>query len=173
MRAEIIPASEAGTGRACPRHVAGTFLIGVIGWLVAAFVAVAVSMIPYDFEESICGVWGCFPPIQALISVHLLWCVALAGGFWALRKSIPILVRPVGILISVLATVGIAVLLGNDVPNWIEHTSKYPGAFWPKRVGFLIATETEVPLVQALLAGIWAARFEPARNTHCSSGVRT
>ena len=152
----MIPVSEVVTCQTCPRRIAGTFLLGILCWIASAFAAVSISMIPYDFDESICGVWGCFPPILALVSVHSLWLIALTGGVWTLQRILPGSVRPVGIAMVILASVGIAFLLGNDLPSWIAQTANYPEAFWFKRVAYLLATETGIPCVQSLVVGLWA-----------------
>ena len=152
---------------ACRRHVAGTALMGVICWLIAALAAAAISMIPYDFGESICGAWGCFPPIQALVSVHFLWSVALAGGLWILNRLAPGVVRPVGWISVIWATLAIGVLLTGDLPRWLDRTSDLPGTLWPKRVGYLLATETDLPLIQAVVAGLVAVVFGRRNRGRC------
>ncbi len=152
MSVETIPT----TCESCPRHRAGQALIGVVGWLIAAFAAVSVSIIPYDFEESICGVWGCFPPIQALVSIHLLWFVVLAAGFWGLRRACPRLVRPVGFIVAAFASVAISLMIADDLPHWLEYLPAGDRHVWPKRVGYLLATHTDVPMVQSWIAGISA-----------------
>src|SRR5262245_53022231 len=87
------------TGTACRRHAARGPLLTAMGWLLAALVALSVAAIPCDVGESMCGVWGCLPPIQALAAMHLFWCVTFGAGIHAIRRWRPGLLRPVGVVL--------------------------------------------------------------------------
>ena len=140
--------------RSCPRHAALAPVLMGVGWLAAAVAALSVAAIPYDFGESLCGVWGCFPPIPALAAVHLLWVVLLAAGVWAVLRWRRGLLRPVGWVLITASVATAATVLGGDVGAWVERVPAEYKVFWPKRVGYRLATLTDVPIVQALLAGV-------------------
>ena len=137
----------------CRRHAARGPLLAAAGWLAAAVAALAVAAIPYDIGESMCGVWGCFPPVPALVAMHLFWCVVLAAGVHAVRGWRPGLLRPLGLVLILAAVAATALVVGTDLTRWLELPDRYRH-HWPRRVGYILATKTDVPLVQSLAAGV-------------------
>lgn len=148
----------------CPRHAALGSLLGVAGWLGAALAAVAVATVPFDFGESLCGAWGCLPPLPALAAMHLLWLVAGGATVWALRRWVPALLRPAGVVLALAAVVGLAVVIGQDVPQWAHRVGVEDQHHWPKRVAYRLATLTDVPFVQAVLTGVACGLFGGRRR---------
>lgn len=146
--------SVAPCATGCRRHAAGGVLLAAAGWLAAAVSALAVAAVPFDFGESLCGVWGCFPPVPALAAMHLFWCVALAAGVHAVRTLRPNLLRPLSATLLLAAAVGIALIVGGDLRAWLAGASDSARAFWPRRVGYTFATKTDYPLLQVLAAGV-------------------
>ena len=138
--------------RACPRHAARGPLLAVAGWLAAGLAALSLATISADFDESLCGVWGCVPPIAPMVAMHLFWCVVLGAGVHALWRWRPGLLRPVGAVLVLAAGVTTAVVVGNDLSRWLDIADSYR-AFWPRRVAYILATSTDLPLVQSLVAG--------------------
>ena len=136
----------------CRRHAARGPLLAAAGWLAAAVAALAVAAVPYDISEPLCGVWGCFPPVPALVAIHLFWCVVLAAGVHAVRAGRPGLLRPLGVVLMLAAVATIAIVVGNDLTRWLELPDKYR-SLWPRRVGYVLATSTDIPLLQSLAAG--------------------
>jgi hypothetical protein len=128
-------------------------LLAVVGWLLAAFAAVAVAFVPYDPGESLCGVWGCFPPLLALVSMHLLWCVALGAGVWAVGRWLPGLLRPVGVILVLATAVATGEYVARDVVHWLNGMPEGLRHDWPKRIAYRVLTLTDVPLVECLLVG--------------------
>jgi hypothetical protein len=138
----------------CPRHAAlRPILIGV-AWLAAAVASLSVAAIPYDFGESLCGVWGCFPPITALAAMHLFWCVVFGAIVWAVRRWRPSSLRVCGMILLLIATVATAVFVGRDLYEWLEWMPAVERHYWPRRVAYLLLTLTDIPLVQSLIAGV-------------------
>jgi hypothetical protein len=72
---------------------------------------------------------------------------------WAGRRWLPGLLRPLGVVALLAAAVGLAVAIGRDLPEWLQHAGAENQHHWPKRVAYRLATLTDVPLVQGLLAG--------------------
>jgi hypothetical protein len=147
--------APAGCAEGCPVHRLGGSLIGLAGWLAAAVAACSVALIPYTPGEEVCGVWGCFPPLSALAAMHLLWCVALGAGVWAVGRWAPALRRPVGVVLLLASVGATAALVGNDVVRWIDGIPDGYRRFWPRRIAYRVSTLTDVPLVQSFLLGVW------------------
>ncbi len=145
---------SAETPAACRRHSAGRRLIGLAGWLVAAGGAVSVAFIPMNVGESLCGIWGCFPPLQALVALHLLWAVGFAAMVWTLVTEKPSALLPVGGFLVLAAVATAAVILSRDVFYWFDHVPAEDHYHWPRRVGYTLATRIDLPILQLLAAGV-------------------
>lgn len=137
----------------CRRHAARGPLLAAAGWLIAAVAVLAVAAVPFDSGEALCGVWGCLPPLPAVVAMHLFWFVVLGAGVHAAAVLLPGLVRPLGFVLVLAAVAGAAVVLGGDLSRWLEHTPDYYQSFWPHRLAYTLGTKTDLPLVQALAAG--------------------
>jgi hypothetical protein len=138
----------------CPSHAAlRPFLIGV-AWLAAAVASLSVAAIPYDVGESLCGVWGCFPPITALAAMHLFWCVVFGAIVWAARRWRPASLRVCGMILLLIATAATAVAVGRDLSEWLEWMPAVERHYWPRRVAYFLLTQSDLPLVQSLMAGL-------------------
>ncbi len=143
----------------CPLHKTRGALWGIAGWLGAALAAVFVATVPYDPGEKLCGVWGCFPPLAAVASMHLIWCVILGATVWAVHRWAPALLRPLGFVLVLAALGAAAALVGTDLTDWLSKVSADARRFWPRRLGYRVVTLTDVPVVQALVVGAACAIF--------------
>jgi hypothetical protein len=152
----------------CRRHAARGPLLAVAGWLTAAVAALAVAAVPLDPGEALCGVWGCFPPLPALAAMHLFWCAAFGAGVHAaagLRRG---LLRPLGVALVFGAAVAGALVIGRDLTRWLEFADEHRH-YWPRRVGYTLAVNTDLPLIQALAAGVACLVLAARRGRSCST----
>jgi hypothetical protein len=129
-------------------------VLGGIGWGLAAFGALALASLPGDFGHSLCGPWGCFPPIQALAAMHLFWVVVLLPLMgWGLAKGQSHQLRRAGGLLFFGAVLAIVAVTGRDLLSWLPTVPPEFQVYWPRRVLYTLVTQSDVPLVQLLLAG--------------------
>jgi hypothetical protein len=147
------PGAGATCSGTCHRHAARGPLLAAVGWLAAALAALSVSAVPFEIGESFCGVWGCFPPLPALAAMHLFWCVVFGAGVHALGGWRPVLLRPVGVVLVFAATAATVLIVGPELYRWLGLPEPYR-SFWARRVGYILATKTDAPLLQSLAAGI-------------------
>jgi hypothetical protein len=130
------------------------FTLWVIAWALTALAALSVAWLPGDFGESLCGPWGCLPPLQALAAMHLFWAVAFVPFVaWGPTKAKPRQLRLVGMLVFLGSLLAIVVVIGRDLLGWLPQMPADVQAFWPRRALYTLATLSDVPLVQGLLAG--------------------
>ena len=75
-------------------------VLGLIGWGLAGYAVLSLGQLPGEFGHSLCGPWGCLPPLQALAAMHLFWALALLPLIvLALAKGQPHHLRLAGMLL--------------------------------------------------------------------------
>ena len=131
-----------------------------IPWLLWAFAfwgSLKISNAPILQEHSVCGVWGCGPPTNALLACHLGWMVFLA-------PSIPLAFRFLAkrpgmfrVFWWVLCSVGIAGLVSTgiyELMTWYPSASTLARSYLLRRWAFAVVTLTDFPMLQLLLYGM-------------------
>ncbi|VTT99569.1 unnamed protein product [Gemmataceae bacterium] len=145
-------------------------MIWILAWFGAVVASVGIGLIPGDYTgESFCGVWGCFPPVQALASLHLLWLFVLVPPAVALARRRPgTVARRVGAAVLVFGLLAVACVVTTGLTQWGQSpTDPRYAAHAVRRVGYSLATRTDVPAIQLGLTGlfvVFAARRRPGRN---------
>lgn len=138
----------------CSRHYLYRRMLGVAGWLAAAVAALSVASLPFEIGESWCGIWGCLPPVPALAALHLLWGVGLGAAGWAIWLWRPAAIRSVGGILILAAVVTTAAVVVRDVFRWFDHVPDADHRHWPRRALYTLAVRTDLPILQALVAGV-------------------
>jgi hypothetical protein len=139
-------------------------LAWVLAWAGAVFGLQFLATLPGDlgealFGHSLCGPWGCLPPLQALVAMHALWVLLLIPlVLWAVRYWPPVWLWAFGAALTGLGLLGLGVVTGWEVQQcWLKFPDLRP--YVVQRVLYVLATMTHVPLVQVTLAGLtcWLA----------------
>jgi hypothetical protein len=129
-------------------------VLGLIGWGLAGYAVLSLGQLPGEFGHSLCGPWGCLPPLQALAAMHLFWALALLPLIvLALAKGQPHHLRLAGMLLSLGAGLGIAVVVGRDLLAWLPAVPPEFHGYWARRALYTLVTLSDVPLLQVLGAG--------------------
>lgn len=132
-------------------------LLWGLAWVGCIAGSVGIGLIPGDhIGESLCGVWGCFPPVQALGSLHLVWLSVLMPPAVALARRRPGLVaRRAGAALVVIGFLSVACVVGGGLTNW-WYSPADPEflRYAVRRAGYSLATRTDVPAIQLLVTGI-------------------
>lgn len=131
-------------------------LIGVIIWAIALFGAVSIAKVPGDWGHSVCGPWGCGPPTQALVGCHLAWVILLAPLAISLgpMRSITSVDRlRIGEALICVGFLLLASVVVYQFVTWWPDVSDWQRKFIWQRLGFVIATNVELPMVQMILVG--------------------
>lgn len=107
-------------------------------------------------QHSICGPWGCGPPTNALLAIHAGWVVVLWPPLFYLQWRLLLPRRAVKILSTTLIAVGLSGLVGIAIWQWtvwLPNSSEWAQPYVWERCGFAIATASDWPLLQLLMAG--------------------
>jgi hypothetical protein len=107
------------------------------------------------------------PPLQALVALHGLWVLALLSVVvWAVQKWPPPILRLVGYAATALGVTGLAVLVGRELLTWYPAVTPTQQRYLALRILYVLGTNTDVPVVQVILAGIvlWIAARRRKRD---------
>lgn len=128
---------------------------GIVVWGLFLTATLSVANWPGDWGHGICGPWGCGPPLQALLACHLSWLVVLLPLAGVLRLWLPCRQqRVLGMIVLVAGCVGMAGLVAYELGAWWPAASEWQRRFFWQRVGFVIATQVDLPLIQLILTGM-------------------
>lgn len=95
------------------------------------------------------------PPLQALLALHGLWLLlAIPLTIWALRQWTAAKLYRLGSLLTFLALVALGFVITKDVVSWLPSVSEEDRRYLAQRVAYSLAIWTDVPVVQALIAGV-------------------
>ena len=150
-------AQPSATKLLAPSHL-GWFAV----WVAALFGALQIHRVSGWSGHSICGPWGCGPPIEALLSYHGFWLVLLLpAGIVAGRTLPPTEAARWGAALAIAAIVGIVTLAAVDAARWLSLAHDDAHRYLVQRCFFRLATFVDFPLVQLAVAGAccsWRAR---------------
>ncbi len=129
--------------------------VGLLAWSGALYGALSLAHIPGDWGHALCGPWGCAPPLQALISCHLAWLVFLLPPAMLTVSWLP---KPARAWFgSVLLLVGCGLVIGlaaKEALFWLQEADPEFSKYLPQRVGFVFATNVDLPAWQLIVVGI-------------------
>lgn len=130
-------------------------LAGLFVWGLVLTGTLSISQWPGDWGHSVCGAWGCGPPLQALVACHGSWLVLLLPmSVIAVPRVSERTLRLTAVIALSFALVGLMGVAVHEYLTWYERASTWQRPFYWRRVGFIILTTVEVPLMQALVLSL-------------------
>jgi hypothetical protein len=91
------------------------------------------------------------PPLQALVALHVFWVLLLLPAVAAAVYQLsPGKLRLLGWVLSALGILGLAIVAIHEALD-IPPEYRY---YLPQRILFVLATSTDVPIVQVVSAGL-------------------
>jgi hypothetical protein len=127
----------------------------IVVWGVVLWGALSIARLPGDWGHGVCGPWGCGPPLQALLACHLSWLVVLLPLAGVLRLWLPCRQqRVLGMIVLVAGCVGLGGLVAYELTTWWPAVSEWQRHFFWQRIGFVIATQVDLPVIELILTGV-------------------
>jgi hypothetical protein len=94
------------------------------------------------------------PPLQALVALHGFWLLLLLpSAVWAACRWSPRRLRLLGSTLVAVGTLGLAIVAIREAATWLPSVPDEQARYLPHRLIFVVASLTDVPLVQLALAG--------------------
>lgn len=129
-------------------------LLWIGGWGLAAYGVLMFAFLPVDLGHGLCGPWGCAPPLQALAAMHAFWVVALVPPTaWALKLLSDRNLRLVGSAVLGMGLTGLGIVVARELLVWLPSVPAEVQRYFPQRLLFVLATLSDLPLIQVTLAG--------------------
>lgn len=131
-------------------------------WTAALFGVLSLQYLPDRFfgEHTVCGSWGCGAPLPALLACHGFWLVLVAPAtVYAARRLAPISVWRLGAGLVALAGIGFVAIAVWQGATWWQSVDPSLHRYAVQRYLFVLATLTDVPILETLVAGVtlwWA-----------------
>ena len=125
-------------------------------WMAALYGTLRIADIPTaQWDHSICGPWGCGPPLSALVACHGFWIVLLAPlVLWAAWRWPLRFVRRLGAALAIGGVAGIAMIALGEAVLWLPDVTAAQQRYFLQRVLFRIATTVDFPCVEVMISGV-------------------
>lgn len=128
---------------------------GLIAWAAVLVATLSIANVPGHWGHSVCGPWGCGPPLQALVACHAAWIVVLLPPTLLLRRKLSPGVRwKTGWIVLGLGLAGLIALGLSESLSWLNHADEWHRQYLPQRIGFKLVTLVDVPLVQLVVVAV-------------------
>ena len=117
-------------------------------------------------EHSICGAWGCGPPVESLIVWHIAVCwVLIPAGRIAVRCC-PVIRFNWVAMIAGLTLALLLIFVTVDTLNWWQTASSFGRQFVLRRVLFATVAYSDVPVASLAISVVAIWRMAGRRMTH-------
>jgi hypothetical protein len=139
-----------------------TWLLASCAWGICLWWSLLLQQLPASAfgEHSVCGPWGCGPPLPVLLACHAFWMVLLSppAVVAAIRLPSP-RVRLMGTLLVVLGLSGLVAVGGWEAATWLREANEWQRGYFAQRYLFSVVTFVDFPILEVLLigAGLWLA----------------
>lgn len=103
---------------------------------------------------SVCGAWGCGPPVRALASWHGFWLVFVSLPVGLLIRSWPARrLKAVGLGLTGAGVLGLIAVVAYEAVTWLPGASDL-SSYFVQRCIFAVATLTDIPLIPTTIGGV-------------------
>ena len=152
--------------------------LGVASWGIALFATLQLQFLPSSVlgSCSVCGPWGCGPPLSVLLACHAFWMVLIAPpSLIAARRLRPQTACALGLALASAAILGLIVVGVWEDATWWPQASEWGRRYVVHRYLFAVVTLTDCAaaggarrrrrgLVRGPQAIEWVARRNSSRN---------
>jgi hypothetical protein len=150
-------------------HRSMIWLLASCAWGVCLWWTLLLQKLPTSAfgEHTVCGAWGCGPPLPVLLACHVFWMVLLTPPAFVTALRLPAhRVRFFGTLLVVLGLSGLVAVGVWEAATWLREASEWQRRFFVQRYLFSIVTLTDFPILEILIvgAGLWLAEGRRSRS---------
>lgn len=136
-----------------------------VAWGAAVLLVLSYRDIRGDWDHAVCGVWGCSPPLAAVLSCQGVWGLILFPlTYWASR-SFSLRVRR--IIANTLLAVSIAALIGiviYEYFHWYLYVGPNSRRYILHRLALATLTQIDFPVVLLFITGLLMRFFAAGKK---------
>ena len=135
-------------------------------WGLTLWGVLQLSNAPVLSSHSVCGIWGCGPPTNALLACHLGWLVFLLPVLPLTRRFGQQFPKTSWAALNSFVVLGVLGLLAvglHDLIFWYPTASDAARGYFMRRWAFSTITQTDLPMLELFavgIAGIGIRRFQ-------------
>lgn len=127
-------------------------------WGLSLFGVLQIQYLTLDANHSVCGPWGCGPPLPPLLAYHGFWLVLLSLPTLLLCRSLEIWqLRKTGWLLLAIGLSGFVIVgvweIIPSFPHWLLRVGDLEPRYYIHRYLLSLATLVDIPIAQITLAG--------------------
>lgn len=157
---------QRGRRRRCDKgpklHRTIIWFLASCGWGICLWWSLLLQRLPSSAfgEHTVCGPWGCGPPLPVLLACHVFWIVLLTPPAFVTALHLPPhRVRLLGTLLVVLGLSGLVSVGIWEAATWLREASEWQRPYFVQRYLFSIVTFVEFPILEILIVGggLWLA----------------
>jgi hypothetical protein len=130
------------------------YALGLTVWGLLTYGVLSLRDIPMEGGDSLCGVWGCLPRLEALLAYHG-FCIMLAiPAVWLLASNCsPRCLAMTGKCLILLALADVAAITGYEAVTWLENVPEAYRQYFGQRVVFVIVSKPSFGIAPLTLSG--------------------
>lgn len=129
------------------------YLLSIPIWIAALFGSVQIYRLDLNLGHSICGAWGCGPPVEALIGYHSFWLVLIVPIATLTGLVLPVrFQRYLGWALLVGGLLAAATYVVRDGLWYHEKSGSWEHV--TQRAWFALVTGVDHPMFQVAIAGL-------------------
>ena len=129
-------------------------IAGIVVWGFIFLATLSIGQVRADWGHSICGPWGCGPPLPALVACHLSWLVVLLPLTAIIQTRVDErFLRLLGALLMTFGLVGILGIIAYELFTWWPSATEFHRRYLWQRLGFAIVTQIDLPVIESIITG--------------------
>ncbi|TWT57023.1 hypothetical protein KOR42_03800 [Thalassoglobus neptunius] len=136
-------------------------------WGLAALSAVSFRDRTTELDHQLCGVWGCSPPVAAVVSCHLVWgLILLPLAIYVCANFSIRIVRITGMTTVCVACCAILVLVVYEYFHWYTFVQPASRVYFGRRIALSLFSQIDFPIIPLLLMGLgvwWVSFIRPTQ----------
>lgn len=146
------------------RLIAYWTLLAVV-WGAAVLLVLSFREIRGDWDHAVCGVWGCSPPVAAVLSCQGVWGLVLFPlSYWSHRSFAPRVRRIIAntlLAVSFVALIGIVIY---EYFHWYLYVGPNLRRFMGHRLALATLTQVDFPVVLLFVSGLLMRFFAAGKG---------
>ncbi len=129
-------------------------IAGIVVWGLVFLSTLSIGQVKADWGHSICGPWGCGPPLPALLACHLSWLVVLLPLVVFIQTRIgERATRSLGSILISFGLIGTVGIIACEFFTWWPSATEFHRRYLWQRLGFSIVTQVDLPVIESIVTG--------------------